>query len=110
MSEVPKERSALDAQMERWTEASLLDGATAERILAFEAKQAQRAILRWPVFLAVGFGWILIAAGIILFVATYWDKLSPTVRSSVLLILVAVFHASGIVTRRSFPPLSTTLH
>ena len=104
------ERGQLDVQVQRWTEAGIIDAEAAARIIAFEAGQQRRASLRWPVFLAMAFGGILLAAGITLFVAAHWDELSPLERFSLVLFLVAIFHLGGALLANRFPPLSTTLH
>jgi len=104
------ERGQLEVQVQRWTEAGIIDAEAAARIIAFEAGQQRRASLRWPVFLAMAFGGILLAAGITLFVAAHWDELSPLERFSLALFLVAIFHLGGALLANRFPPLSTTLH
>ena len=104
------QRSQLEARVQRWTEAGLIDAQAGARILAFEAGQERRTTLRWPVILAMVFGGILVAAGVTLFVAAHWSELSPTVRFSVVLFMVGLFHVGGAVLANRFPPLSTTLH
>ncbi len=80
------------------------------RIIAFEAGEDRHATLRWPVVLAMAFGGILLAAGITLFVAAHWNELSPAMRFTLVLLMVAVFHGAGAVFAPRFPVLSTTLH
>jgi uncharacterized membrane protein len=109
-SQTMSERGQLEVQVQRWTEAGIIDAEAAARIIAFEAGQQRRASLRWPVFLAMAFGGILLAAGITLFVAAHWDELSPLERFSLVLFLVAIFHLGGALLANRFPPLSTTLH
>jgi uncharacterized membrane protein len=104
------ERTQLEARVQRWTEAGLIDAQAAARILDFEAGQERRATLRWPVFLALVFGGILLAAGVTLFVAAHWDELSPAMRFSLVLLLVGLFHVGGAILSGRFPALSTTLH
>jgi uncharacterized membrane protein len=104
------ERGQLEAQVQRWTEAGIIDADAAARIIAFEAGQQRRASLRWPVFLAMAFGGILLAAGVTLFVAAHWGELSPLERFSLVLFLVGIFHLGGALLANRFPPLSTTLH
>jgi uncharacterized membrane protein len=104
------ERTQLEARVQRWTEAGLIDAQAAARILAFEAGQERRATLRWPVFLALVFGGILLAAGVTLFVAAHWDELSPSMRFSLVLLLAGLFHVGGAILSDRFPALSTTLH
>jgi MFS family permease len=104
------QRSQLEARVQRWTEAGLIDAPTAARILGFEAGQERGATLRWPVLLAMIFGGILSAAGVTLFVAAHWSELSPTIRFSLMILVTGVFHIGGAVLADRFPPLSTTLH
>jgi uncharacterized membrane protein len=104
------QRPILANQLQRWTSAGLMDSATAAKILSFEAAEDHRSTLRWPVFLAMTFGGMLLAAGATLFVAAHWSELSPTARFSLLLFMVAAFHAGGTLLSIRFPAMSTTLH
>jgi uncharacterized membrane protein len=99
-------QSALD----RWSSAGLVDAATAARIRDFEASQEQPKHLRWPILIAVAFGALLLAAGVLLFVSAHWDDLSPSGRFSLVLTLVAIFHIAGAVFSERFPALSVALH
>jgi uncharacterized membrane protein len=110
VSQTMSERGQLEVQVQRWTEAGIIDAEAARRIIAFEAGQHRRASLRWPVFLAMAFGGILVAAGVTLFVAAHWGELSPLERFLLVLFLVAVFHLGGALLANRFPALSTTLH
>jgi uncharacterized membrane protein len=94
----------------RWTNAALIDPATAERIRAYEAGQDAHQGLRWPTLLAIGLGGLLLGAGVLLFVAAHWDTLSPAERFGLVLALVAVFHFAGALTVERFSALSTALH
>jgi len=98
------------ASLERWKGAGLLDPATVERIQAFEACNEKPGQLRWPVLIAVGFGALMLAAGVLLFVAAHWDELSPTGRFSLVLFLVAIFHIAGAFAASRFPALATAMH
>ena len=104
------QHTKLEAQVQSWIKAGLIDAQTGARILAFEAGQEQRASVRWPALLALAFGGILLAAGVTLFVAAHWDQLSPAMRFSLVLSMVGVFHVAGAVLADRFPPLSTSLH
>jgi uncharacterized membrane protein len=66
-----------ESPLQRWVEAGLLDGDAAARIRAWEGGQLGRPSLRWPAWLALGLGGLLLAAGILLFVAAHWDGLGP---------------------------------
>jgi uncharacterized membrane protein len=103
-------RTQLGAQVQRWTEAGLIDAQAGTRILAFETGHERGATLRWPVFLAMAFGGILFAAGVTLFVAAHWGELSPAMRFSLMLLMVALLHIGGAALADGFPALATTLH
>lgn len=99
-----------EKDVERWVENDVIDGAIADRIRAFEEKYAAASGLSWPVRIAIAFGGLLLAAGVLLFVAAHWDSLSPTARFSLVLVLVAVFHIAAALTATRFAVLATTLH
>jgi uncharacterized membrane protein len=102
--------SQLAARVHAWLSAGIIDSGTADRILAFESSRERRSSLRWPVFLALLFGAILLAAGVTLFVAAHWANLSPTARFTLVLLMVTVFHLAGAFLAERFPALSITLH
>jgi len=92
----------LEEKLQQWVEASVIDAASAQRIRAFEQSSEGPVEpphkLRWPVLLAVAFGAVMIAAGILLFVAAHWDELSPAQRFCLVLAMVAGCHlAAGAV-------------
>lgn len=58
-------------KLERWTQAGVIDAATAERIRAFELAHEESSGLRWLVLVFIGLG------GVLLFVAAHWDDMSP---------------------------------
>jgi uncharacterized membrane protein len=105
-----KERTQLEARIHRWVDAGLIDAQMGERIRAFEGGEERTATLRWPVFLAMAFGGILFAAGTTLFVAAHWAEMSPGLRFSVVLLMVAILHGGGASVSKRFPAFSTTLH
>ena len=94
----------------RWSKAGLVDAGTAERIRQFEASHEETRRLRWPILIAVGFGALMLAAGVLLFVSAHWDELSPGSRFSLVLCLLAIFHATGALAAQRFPVLATALH
>ena len=96
--------------LDRWVAAGVLDAAQAARIRTFEAKERPGARFRWPVVLALAFGALLLAAGILLFVSAHWDALSPAARFSLVLAMVAVFHAGGAFASARWPALAVSLH
>jgi uncharacterized membrane protein len=96
--------------LERWLGAGLLDSATAERIRAFEAQREKPQSFRWQVRIAIAFGGMMLAAGILLWVAAHWDDLSPAWRFSLVLAMVAVLHLAGALIANRFAVLATTLH
>ena len=50
----------------RWTEAGVIDEATADLILAFEQQRAGSTRLRWPIWLALSLGALMLGAGVML--------------------------------------------
>src|SRR5271165_7192104 len=100
----------LEEALQRWTQAGLLDAATAERIRQYEGEHEQPAGLRWQVLLALIFGAILLAAGVALFVAAHWDELSPLVRFAVVMLTLIAIHVIAILARDRFDTMATVLH
>jgi uncharacterized membrane protein len=104
------QQTQLEIRIQRWTDAGIVDAETGARILSFEAGQERKTTLRWPVFLAMAFGGMLLAAGITLFVAAHWNELSPALRFSLVLLMAALFHVGGTLLADRFQALSITLH
>jgi len=96
--------------VERWANAGLIERATADLIHAYEIDQKKVKRLKWPILLAIALGGLMIAAGILLFVAAHWDVLSPTQRFTLVLVLIAIMHIGGAITAARFSILSTALH
>ena len=94
----------------RWNEAGLIDGATADRIRAFEQARGGQRRLRWPIIIALAFGGLMVGGGILLFVAAHWDALSPAMRFTTVLMMVGGLHVGGALTADRFPAMSVTLH
>jgi uncharacterized membrane protein len=103
-------RKDWETPLERWTSAGLIDHATGRRIREFEEARTPAQGLRWPILVALGFGTILLAAGILLFVSAHWDQLSPAERMTVVVLIIAVFHAGGAAAAGRFESLSISLH
>ena len=99
----------LERQLERWVEAQLIDPLAAGRILEFE-RAAPKERLRWPAILAIGFGTLMLCAGILLFVAAHWDEISPAQRFTLVLGLVAVFHVAAGLLSSKVPNIGVALH
>jgi len=96
--------------LERWVGAGLIEASAAERIRAFEARREEPQKLRWPVRVAIGFGGVLLAAGVLLFVEAHWDELSPAQRFALVLAMVALFHVAGAMLAGRFRAMATVLH
>jgi uncharacterized membrane protein len=96
--------------LRRWTEAGLLDGAAAERIRAWEAGRSPAGGTRWPAWLALGLGGVMLGAGILLFVAAHWDGLPPGQRFALVLAMVGGFHLAGAAIVGRSRGLAATLH
>ncbi len=94
----------------RWNSAGLIDAASVSRIQSFETTREEPKHLRWPILIAISFGALMLAAGVLLFVSAHWDELSPASRFSLVLTMVAIFHVAGALFSERFPALSTALH
>lgn len=99
-----------DNSVDRWLAAGIIDTATAERIRKFEEEHGTRERQRWPVYIALALGGLLLCAGILLFVAAHWDQLSPGWRFALVLLLVAAFPVAGALVAEKFRALSLTFH
>ncbi len=111
----------LRGRLDAWREAGLIDEQTADRILEYERDpgrplspwQGDRVLpesARWPVILTLSLGALLVGAGVLLFVSSHWDVLSPAQRMAVVVALVAGFHASGASLGSRSTALSSTMH
>jgi len=98
-----------ESNLQRWVDAEIIDAVVAQRIQKFE-KESGRGRLRWPAILAVGFGTVMLCAGVLLFVAAHWDELSPGQRFSLVLGMVAVFHVAASLLGAKVPAIGVCLH
>jgi uncharacterized membrane protein len=96
-------------RLERWREAGIVDEATAERIRRWETDHATPQGSRLG-RLAFGFGGLLLASGLLLFVAANWQQLSPWGRFTLFAVLVAALHLAAGTVRNRLPALATVLH
>ncbi len=96
--------------LDRWTVAGLLEADRAATIRAWERQRSPSQGLSWPIRIALAFGAILLAAGVLLFVSTHWDELSAGGRMALLVSVVGAFHACGAGMANRFPALSITMH
>ena len=99
----------LEAKLQRWVEAQVIDPEAALRIRAFELS-AEPPGLRWPVVLAIAFGAIMVAAGVLLFVAAHWEELSPSQRLLLVLTMVGGFHLAAGALMPRMRALGIALH
>lgn len=101
--------NATDKAIRRWLDAGVIDAATAARLRAHETAAAAPATGRLAV-IAFGLGGLLVAAGILLFVAAHWADLGPAARLAGVVAMTALLHlAAGVTTSRQ-PALATSLH
>jgi len=100
----------IEALLNRWQTAGVLDAQAANRIRAFEEKQEKPSGLRWQGMVALILGAILLACGVVLFVSAHWDGLGPGARFAIVIAMVSIFHLAGGFVRKDFLGLSTTLH
>src|SRR5664279_1755633 len=103
-------RIELEPSLDRWVEAQILDRQQADRIRQFESEQVPRRRARWPVIMAVAFGGLMLAAGVLLFVSAHWDDLSPFQRMALLVLAVGGFHLAGAFSAMRMRSAGVTLH
>ena len=103
-------RNDWETHLEQWASAGLVDAAAAGQIRRWEADQARPGGLRWPIWLALAFGVLTLGAGVLLFVSAHWDELGRGQRMSLVVLMIAVFHAGGAAVAERFPSLSVALH
>jgi uncharacterized membrane protein len=96
--------------LNRWSSAGLIDASTAESIRAWEEQHGERPGRNRFAVVAFGLGGLLLIAGVLLFVASNWQQISPTARLLLVTAAVGVFHVAGALTRDPKPALGTTLH
>src|SRR6059036_912115 len=94
----------------RWQSAGLLDEPTAAAIRAYEQTQEKPAGRQWQVLLALILGGILLGAGVLLFVAAHWEKVSPLSRMGLVLSMLVFFHGLGLLVRERFTGFATAMH
>ena len=99
----------LEQQLQRWIEAGILDSQSAGRIREFEAGRESPG-MRWPVVFAIAFGAIMVAAGVLLFVAAHWEDLSPTQRFLLVLAMISGFHLAAGALMPRIRALGMALH
>ena len=99
-----------ESPLERWLEAGLIGEDAAAGIRAWERGRLRRTSLRWPAWLALALGGLLLGAGILLFVAAHWDGLGPGQRFLLVVALVGGLHVVGAVCAERSPGLSMALH
>lgn len=100
----------LESSLDRWTEAALLSPEQAGRVREFEAARAPRRSNRVAILIGVALGGIMLAAGVLLFVAAHWMDLSPTQRMALLVIAVGGSHLAGAFCADRFSALAVALH
>lgn len=103
-------RTDWEVPLQRWIAAGLVESGAGDRIRAWESDRAPAQGLRWPTWVALAFGAILLGSGVLLFVSAHWDALSPGERMALVLLLVAMFHAGGAAAADRFPALAVALH
>ena len=101
--------NSVSRAIDRWLEAGIIDAATAGRLRAAEDARRPAQTGRLAV-VAFGFGGLLLAAGVFLFVAANWQDLSSWSRFAILVAMVAALHVGAAFGSRFSPALGTSLH
>ena len=102
-------RDQVEQDLQRWMQAEVIDKQTADRIRTFESSLISPG-LRWPAVLAIAFGAVMVAAGVLLFVAAHWEDLSPAQRFLLVLAMVAGFHLAAGALAPRMRTLGLALH
>jgi uncharacterized membrane protein len=103
-------RIELEASLDRWSQAALLNPEQAARIRDFEAAHAPRRGARVAILIGVALGGIMLAAGVLLFVAAHWMNLSPPQRMALLVFALAGSHVAAAFWSDRFPAMAVALH
>lgn len=96
--------------LNRWVSVGVIDAPTADRVRDWEKQHGKESGRSRFALLAFAFGGLLLISGVLLFVASNWQSLSPSGRFMLLLATVAAFHAGGSFGARFSEGLATTLH
>ena len=99
-----------DRHLAEWSMAGVIDVDTADRIRAFERGQAMARRTRWSVWLALLFGVVLLAAGVLLLVSASWGQVSPLTRLAIVVAMVAFFHLAAALVWGWSPRIAAALH
>ncbi|MGA7155731.1 MAG: DUF2157 domain-containing protein [Acidobacteriaceae bacterium] len=102
--------AAWEEYLDRWTRAGVMDASAADRVRAFERQAEAPAKHNWQIGILLSFGIILLVGGMMLFVASHWDDVSPWQRLALVLGFLASFHAFGAASAKKFPGMGSTLH
>ena len=100
----------LDSSLDHWVQAELLNAQQAAQIREFENMPAPRRAARGPILIGLALGGIMLAAGVLLFVAAHWTDLSPAERMALLVTAVGGLHLAGAFASDRFPAMAVTLH
>ena len=112
---MPTAMADFESLLTRWQSAGVLDAEDAARIRAYESEQTSPTGLRWQRMgwqgiVVLTLGAMLLACGLALFVSAHWDQLGPSLRYTLVIAMIAVFHMAGAFTRKVYRNLSTAFH
>jgi uncharacterized membrane protein len=98
------------SDLTRWISAGLIDAPTAASIRAWEKEHGEETGRNRFAVIAFGLGGLLLIAGVLLFVASNWQQVSPAGRFVLLTAAVGLFHVAAAFASRYKQALATTLH
>lgn len=99
-----------ESSMDRWTQAGVLSSEQAARIREYESARAPRHGPGVHILIGLTLGGIMLAAGVLLFVAAHWIDLSPAQRMTLLVAAVGGSHLAAALCAERFHAMAVTLH
>jgi uncharacterized membrane protein len=100
----------LESSLDRWTQAGVLGSEQAARIREYESARAARHGPGVLILIGLALGGVMLAAGVLLFVAAHWIDLSPAQRMTLLVAAVGGSHLAAALCAERFHAMAVTMH